>query len=75
MDIIPWWGASEDIDDAGYEVAIYGKTVKGKQGSATMDHAGVKGKQEAWRRWTESGGEGRVKALSWWTVRGHLKLE
>uniref|UniRef100_A0A0D3HUF2 Protein kinase domain-containing protein n=1 Tax=Oryza barthii TaxID=65489 RepID=A0A0D3HUF2_9ORYZ len=31
---------SEDIDDAGYEVAIYGKTVKGKQGSATMDHAG-----------------------------------
>ncbi len=40
MDIIPWWGASEDIDDAGYEMAIYGKPVKRKQGSA--------------RRWTLS---------------------
>ena len=57
MDIIPWWGASEDIDDAGYEVVIYGKTVKGKQGSATMDHV-----------W----GEGQARGLApmdrirWW---------
>uniref|UniRef100_A0A0D9Z6S8 Uncharacterized protein n=1 Tax=Oryza glumipatula TaxID=40148 RepID=A0A0D9Z6S8_9ORYZ len=28
---------------------------------------GVKSKKEAWRRWTKSGGEGRVKALSYTT--------
>ena len=54
-------------------MAIYGKIVKGNQDSATMDHEEVKGKQEAWRRLTQSGGEGRAKTLSRWTVRGHLK--
>lgn len=28
----------------GYKVVLYGEMVKGKQGSAAMDHARVKGK-------------------------------
>ena len=43
-------------------MAIDGKTIKGKQYSVAMDHAVVKGKQEAWRRGTKPGGAGRVKA-------------
>uniref|UniRef100_A0A0A9FMD0 Uncharacterized protein n=1 Tax=Arundo donax TaxID=35708 RepID=A0A0A9FMD0_ARUDO len=35
-----------------YKVALYDKMVKGKQGSAAMDHAMVKGKQRVWRRRT-----------------------
>ncbi len=57
MDIIPWWGASEDIDDAGYEVAIYGKMVKGKQGSTTMDHAGGEG---------QARGLAPMDRIRWW---------
>ncbi len=59
----------------GIRSGYYGKTVKSKRYSVTMDHAAVKGKQEAWHRRTKSGGEERVTALSWWTVRGHLKLQ
>jgi hypothetical protein len=35
-------------------VVFYGKTVKGKQDSAAMDHPVVKGKQMAWRRRTKA---------------------
>lgn len=42
-----------------HEVTIYGK-----HDSAKMDLMEVKSKQEFWCRWTESGGEGRVNALS-----------
>ncbi|KAF0912699.1 hypothetical protein E2562_018949 [Oryza meyeriana var. granulata] len=52
---------SEEIEDAGYEVALYGKTMKGKQCSAAMDNMVVKGKQRAYHRWTKCGGEEQVK--------------
>ena len=37
-----------------YKVVLYGKVVKDKQDLAAMDHARVKGKQEAWRRGTKA---------------------
>jgi hypothetical protein len=50
-----WWTNQqwEDIYDVGYIVALHGKVVKIRQDSAAMDHAGVKGNQEAWRRSTK----------------------
>lgn len=45
---------SGQIDDVGYEVTLYDKTVKVKQYSAAMDHARVKGKLRAWRRRTKA---------------------
>ena len=37
-----------------HKVVLYGKMVKDKQDLAAMDHARVKGKQEAWRRGTKA---------------------
>ena len=45
---------SEFLKDVEYKVVFYGKTVKGKQDSAAMDHPVVKGKQMAWRRRTKA---------------------
>ena len=55
-------------------MATYGETVKGKRGSATRDHAVEKGKQEAWRQGTKSGGEERAMLWPRRTVQGHMKL-
>ena len=45
---------SGQVDDVGYEVTLYDKTVKVKQHTAAMDHARVKGKHRAWRRRTKA---------------------
>ena len=48
-----WW-EREYIKDVVYKVGLYDKMVKDKQDLAAMDHARVKGKQEAWRRGTKA---------------------
>jgi phage terminase small subunit len=53
-----WWTNQqwEDIDDVGYKVALHGHVVKVRQDSTTMDHARVKGNQEAWHWSTKDNG-------------------
>ena len=48
------------------------------EGQAMLGHdgpCGGEGQARGLARRTKSGGEGRVTALSWWTVRDHLKLQ